>query len=416
MNIKGLPLLACLLLSLPAIAQKNFLPGYVINNGSDTLRGLIDYRSWEENPYRISFKTSTGIEQTYTVADLKGFVVEGKDKYERSDIERDMNLVTLRDLSYGSKDSTLKEMIFLRVLVEGDRISLYEFVDFKVHFFVKPHNANLEELTYKTSLHPQTGALVTNNGFRRQLQSYMVDPISNLNIQAASRLEYESTSLIKFVRGLNNSPTGFVAPDAGDKGLKSKFFAGAGVVMNKMRFSGADERLSSLQFNTTFSYVVGAGVDLYSPRNLQNLLFRLELIVSGNNASGSGTNTTPSPQDNTYTLKQVNITPAFTMLYNFIRSTAVKIYAGPGIAANISAYPEHLFVSTYQNNGNTYTYTDFPLLQKFWLAYYLRAGALINDKFDINLSWRLGGSFIEYQNIHENNHALFLKFNYRFGK
>lgn len=37
-------------LNQPGYAQKNDLPGYIINLKGDTVRGLIDYQNWESGP------------------------------------------------------------------------------------------------------------------------------------------------------------------------------------------------------------------------------------------------------------------------------------------------------------------------------------------------------------------------------
>ena len=58
-----------------SFCQKNFLPGYVIQNG-DTLKGFIDYRNWRVNPDAISFRRDLNSdERVFAPLEIDGFAV-----------------------------------------------------------------------------------------------------------------------------------------------------------------------------------------------------------------------------------------------------------------------------------------------------------------------------------------------------
>jgi len=38
------------------LAQSNFLTGHFINIAGDTIHGEIDYRNWDKNPNKITFR------------------------------------------------------------------------------------------------------------------------------------------------------------------------------------------------------------------------------------------------------------------------------------------------------------------------------------------------------------------------
>jgi hypothetical protein len=72
-------LLTCNLFQLSA--QVNFLPGYVVSPKGDTLKGFIDYRNWENNPDRITFREKAdGTPKTYGPLDIRMFSVSN-DQY-----------------------------------------------------------------------------------------------------------------------------------------------------------------------------------------------------------------------------------------------------------------------------------------------------------------------------------------------
>jgi hypothetical protein len=60
------------------LAQSNFNPGYVITLKGDTLRGLIDYREWDNNPADIRFKANaSGKTETFSVNNASEFEISG---------------------------------------------------------------------------------------------------------------------------------------------------------------------------------------------------------------------------------------------------------------------------------------------------------------------------------------------------
>ncbi len=62
----GLLLLSTLMLS----GQQNFLPGYIVSNNEDTIKGWIDYKDWEKNPDAIKFKQDNGQTFHYNPGDF----------------------------------------------------------------------------------------------------------------------------------------------------------------------------------------------------------------------------------------------------------------------------------------------------------------------------------------------------------
>jgi len=74
---KLLGLLLCVVLKAQlAVSQENYVPGYIIGNDGDTLRGFIDYGKWDINPDRIRFKATTAEDGVfYNPIDIAGFGV-----------------------------------------------------------------------------------------------------------------------------------------------------------------------------------------------------------------------------------------------------------------------------------------------------------------------------------------------------
>src|SRR6185436_17537868 len=85
--------------SLLLFAQSNFIPGSITKSAGETLNGFIDYKEWSKNPSAISFKKSLDeTTSSYSVEDLLGFEITGKEKYVRAVIKKDMMPVKISEL------------------------------------------------------------------------------------------------------------------------------------------------------------------------------------------------------------------------------------------------------------------------------------------------------------------------------
>ena len=81
----------CIFLVQPAFCQENYLTGYVVLTGGDTLHGFIDYRGWDRSPDLIFFKLNLSDDKTeYTPIDIRGFSVNDE-IYESAVIKTESN-------------------------------------------------------------------------------------------------------------------------------------------------------------------------------------------------------------------------------------------------------------------------------------------------------------------------------------
>ncbi len=109
-------------------SQNNFIPGYIVTQQGDTLRGFIDYQSSAKSAF--DFRTSAdGETKAYGTSDIVGFgIVDGKS-------------FKVKELPFGSGRST----VFAEVLVRG-RANLYRYEN---NFFIEKDTV-LRALTQST--------------------------------------------------------------------------------------------------------------------------------------------------------------------------------------------------------------------------------------------------------------------------
>ena len=128
-----------LLFSLSSSAQ-GYLPGYVVPNNGDTLKGYIKYVRTENSPRVIRFKADANAKvNKYPVANVRYFSIDigyplDFQRYSgpisMDDIKID-NITTLRDTSFRI------DTVFLKILRKGKNITLYSYGDaLKTRFFV----------------------------------------------------------------------------------------------------------------------------------------------------------------------------------------------------------------------------------------------------------------------------------------
>ena len=103
-------------------AQKNFQPGYIINNSGQKIEGFIDYRKWDRNPDKISFMvTMEGEPITYSPLDIKSFYVKDEMSYYLKDemyisaiVDIDKSPYSISELTQDFNGKFEKEVVFLK--------------------------------------------------------------------------------------------------------------------------------------------------------------------------------------------------------------------------------------------------------------------------------------------------------------
>src|SRR5688572_18432642 len=159
-------------ISVTSFSQKNYIPGYVVLNTGDTLKGFIDYRNWSKNPEIISFRiTADGADNLYDPNKISAFGAS-QDIYESAIVQRDDEAAHL-----DSKDlyelRTASDTVFLRLLYKGKRpLYFYKSNNRTDNFYIKRKTFDL--LIYKSYVTKKEGIsrVGKNNTYISQLEDY----------------------------------------------------------------------------------------------------------------------------------------------------------------------------------------------------------------------------------------------------
>src|SRR5688572_26962105 len=125
-------------IQLNAKAQRNFKPGYIVLLKGDTLKGMVNYKDWNQNPRQIDFKTAeTSNSEQYTARTITAFGISKAEVYTRYIGPVSQASVETAKL-INNRDVTIKQdSIFLRLITSGKNLSLFEYADYvKKRYFI----------------------------------------------------------------------------------------------------------------------------------------------------------------------------------------------------------------------------------------------------------------------------------------
>ncbi len=393
-----------LLSSFLLFAQSNFLPGSITKSTGEVVNGFIDYRAWARNPSKISFKKNAEETSTsYSVDDLLGFEVTGKEKYIRALIKKDMMPVQNQDLAIMPDNIFETETAFIRELFRNDRIGLYLYRDFKDHFYVSETKELYVELIYGI-----TPIGEENNAFKNQLLTYFPEVRTDAKVnKMLERLKYKESDLTRFFNSVTNTkakPTGKNKP---------VFFAGTGIAISTLTVS-ADYIIALMDYKTNITPVLYAGVDIIT-RNLGAFVMRPQLSFYTLNYEGTYIQ---DQEEKKYFLKSNNFSISLGGLYNFWNRPRQKIYGGAEVVLNFSNYTKNELTTKDLTTGSISS--DYQLLshllkyEKSWFSVNAMVGAIFMKRFEIAACAKLNGTFSQVNDMDITPSIYFVKLGYRF--
>ena len=227
----------------PVFAQKNFIPGYIVDNKSDTIFGLIDYKNWGKNPKLISFKKdSMGIPQKYSPVLIRSFKVADQ-LYVSKIVTVDKSPTTLQDLKESARyiPDIVKDSVFLTLFIKG-KATLYYFMDddLKEHYYIEKDTI-FEELILSIWLRDYNGTprLIHLDTYKHQLESYLGDR-PELR-KAITSLEFNRRKLTSLFKQYNE--VGGAKSVEINKVRKLRLESGvmAGLTSTRLKFEGNED-------------------------------------------------------------------------------------------------------------------------------------------------------------------------------
>jgi opacity protein-like surface antigen len=371
-------------------AQNNKKRAFVVLNNRDSLYGWIDQITSKRTPGKISFyKDSLSKHRvTYTIADLSYFEIPCYNAYIRAAVPSTVPMFTTSPLNSSADDTTITQTVWLRIIVGGSKLSLFEWKDDKTHYFLKEGDNEYRELQLKTT--PDQGYEKELPLYKNQLTALAIK--YELAKDAFSReidnAHYHEDDLKKIVIQLNGNKNIIHYKTIREKSTWS-YLINAGATWAMLKLSGDKTYVGNLEFDPSISPWFSLGVKL-SNFGINRLGLRLEVSYSAAKFNGKGSSSTSSNNRVTYELESRTITPSFSAVYNFLQKKHVLMYGCIGLAYNNADYKKNVWRQTFPE----LTLTDFANLKKNYIACTVKLGIRIMQKFEIGAGRQFFDDFI----------------------
>lgn len=181
-------------------SQIVFEDAYFIDESNKKIECLIKNLDWRNNPTEFEYKLSQeDIVKTATIQSVKEFGIYDDSKYIKAKTNIDRSSDQINKISSDRNPSFKKEMIFLKVLIEG-QASLFLYVDGSLkRFFYSIGHSGINQLVYKKYLFE--GNVVENYHFKQQL---LLDlKCDKIGLDEIKSLRYTNSDLKKIFLAYN---------------------------------------------------------------------------------------------------------------------------------------------------------------------------------------------------------------------
>jgi len=261
--MKLLYTVALLCSTIICMAQINYEPGYYIDNKGNKTEGLIRNLAWKNNPTDLEFRSAENAEpENKRMNEVVEFFVSGY-KFRRFEVAIDRSSTNIDRMSKSATPQWTTEVLFLKVLVEGEiSLLVYEEQNLVKYFYSTGAHDKAEQLMYREYLVDTEIKEV--NTFRQQLYNLMKDSKPQHDFE---RLKYKSKDLIKLFIGYNGIKDGAAdLTQSHNKGsVHLSIFAGAGSASMEAR--DVIESVYNHKFDSQAIFNFGAEVEYVLPFN-----------------------------------------------------------------------------------------------------------------------------------------------------
>ncbi|MEN0052906.1 MAG: hypothetical protein AAGC65_04520 [Mucilaginibacter sp.] len=383
-------------------AQSNYKPGYVVNSKNDTLKGFIDYREWNKNPKEVNFKQNLAASpQKFTPVNANAFAITDAEYYEKFIVKISTSEIQPDKLSLAPDTAYVTDTVFLKNLVNGKTISLYEFTNSqKSSFYIldkltRQINYLKQYLFYADDQQSVSNLNIYNNQLTRLAYEYQP---GNKKLLSHTRVASYSESSLKAVAIELNG--GNATQQAVHSSSGIRFFAGAGIRYSKLQFNsptGAGPFSNGMHDSYT-SPVLTAGVDFLANKYTEKIAFRFEFQAAAGSYQFSENYTNVYDTQNSLAIKQFHLSAIPQIIYNFYNADKLKVFIDLGAAMNVFKYNNYDFVISRTFGGTTSVdrQNKYPDLENFTVSFPIKGGVRINKCLELYGAYYLPASVTRY--------------------
>ncbi|MGX5688446.1 hypothetical protein [Arcticibacter tournemirensis] len=416
--LKSFILIIFIITSKVSLSQKNYQPGYLISVNGDTVKGFIDYRNWEKNPDKITFKKSNTPESSYTPELIKEFGVKNE-IYVSAIVNVEVSPFKTENLNYSAETTWRQDTAFLQTLVAGEK-SLYYYKDRngKQQYFIR-NGKDVDLLLFKQYLvKNENGVFISaNKQYLQQLEEYLSDcpaAISDL-----SRVSYNTTSLTNlFTRYYNCKKSGIAYQKKKDK-VRIEIGGLAGPSFTAIDFESsipAYAYIDKADFPHSVNPSAGAYFDVILPRNQGKWSINNELFFT---SYRSESNYVDYSNDENFTNYSIAISSLSLKINNLLRFkfpvSAAFFYINAGISNGFSISEKN----DLKKERRFYTTEEIEYLKALNPSRKHEQGILLGvgskfSKYSLEARYEHGNGMADSENISSKTSRFYILLGYKF--
>jgi len=375
------------------IAQENYLPGYILNTHSDTLRGFIDYRNWERNPDFITFKKGTeDKEQYFVVSDINEFAV-ADEIYVRAIVDK----IGYQNFSgidqYSSQIKLVTDTVFLQTLVKGEK-SLYYLKDKDgvEQFYIHVDTA-FQLLKYKQYLKEDGGhvSIYKNKGYVGQL-IFIMNDCAEIQ-QKTKDLDYNKTDLVKLFLAYHKCTNTEIQFQKEMERPGTDFGILVGFAHTSVEAKSSNNYLNDVPLDPSTNFSAGLFCNFNLPRNLGKWSIAEELLFTSYQTGGHYDDAL-NPATIEISVSQIKIN---NMLRYKIPVGKFIVFVNPGISFAIGVHSTNI----RHDESIFHPPMDSPALNGFRsseVGFLLGAGAGYKN-FSLHLRYESSNGFSAFEDL-----------------
>jgi len=398
-DMRALPIIVgcAFLIFSTAYSQQEFKKGFIVFVGGDTISGLIYCKAFgglPKNPTCIKFKPNPVAKASiYSACDLSHFEIIDSDIYTQADIYREDMCGCEDEQRYLSEGI---QTVWLRLLVQGDFISLYRwnnqyFINTGDDYFIELINLIYDKPVYKIQLRD----LAVRYGLLGKISKRI------------EQCRFESNELAEIIFTLNRGKGRVIPFDP--PSYKLSFFAGMGAGIGNLDIYTMTNSPTIHFTNRGLSYF-SLGVD-FSP-SFTTLFLRVELSSSSGSFIGESSAYGVNSKRPIYKYQHQDIVSSLSVLNKFWDDGILNIFGGLTINQNLSTYERNFNTVLLSGTG---WQADIDM-KRSWRSLGVIAGAIFNQRLEASFIVKPGGKFVSAESVVIKNSAFFLTFRYYFKR
>jgi len=259
-------LLLLTLIAVNSFGQIKFESGYFIDKNDQRVECLIKNVDWKDNPTEFEYQLTTDSDKEKgTLPNIKEFGINGFSRYVRAETKIDISPADIDNLSKERNPVWEKQLMFLKVLVEGKATLYYYEKDALIRFFYSVSDTAIKQLIYK-EYYTSDNQVAENFKFREQL--WIDVRCADATMSSVENIRFNRTELERYFKKFNASDGNkAVVYDNNKKRDSFHLRFTPGLNYSWASVTNVDNTSSKVDFNDQINFRIGFEAEVRLPFN-----------------------------------------------------------------------------------------------------------------------------------------------------